>query len=169
MWSLQSAENMALDTKFVRGADKLQARIATIRQNLQLPILIEEVGQLLLRRTLDRFENEVDPDGKSWVPLKETTLRRKAYAGYGSKKKLQRTGKLKSSIRVIRGGSGTTFTNTGAGLRIGIENPEVAVYGKIQNTGNNRIRARRFLGIGALDVKAVDSLLRRKAKELGGV
>lgn len=157
---------MALDTPFVRGAGKLQTRIATIRQSLQLAAFTEEVGQLLLRRTLNRFEREVDPDDRAWAPLKETTLRRKAYLGYGNKKKLQRTGKLKDSIRLIRGGAGTTFTNTGAGFRIGIENPDVALYGKIQNAGNNRIKARRFLGVGALDIRAVDSLLRRKAAEL---
>lgn len=160
---------MALDTRFVRGADKLQTRIATIRQSLQIAAFTEEVGQLLLRRTLERFEREVDPDGRPWAPLKATTLRRKAYAGYGNRKKLQRTGKLKSSIRVIRGGAGTTFTNTGAGLRIGIQDPEVAIYGKIQNTGNGRIQARRFLGVSALDVRAVDSLLRRKAREIESI
>lgn len=160
---------MALDSHFVRGADKLQTRIATIRRSLKLAALTDEMGQILLKRTLDRFEREVDPNGIAWTALKDSTLRRKAYLGYGNKKKLQRSGKLKDSIRVIRGGAGSTFTNTGAGLRIGIENPEVALYGKIQNTGNGRIRARRFLGIGALDIKAVDALLRRKAKEIESI
>lgn len=160
---------MALDTKFVRGATKLNRRIATIRQNLQLPILIEETKRLMLRRTLARFEREVDPNEKAWKPLKESTLRRKASAGYGDKKKLQRTEKMKSSIKVIRGGFGTTFTNTGAGFRIGIEDPDVANYARIQNRGNRRIPARRFLGVGALDIKSVDSLLRRKAKEIESI
>jgi len=58
------------------------------------------------------------------------------------------------------------FTNTGAGIRIGITDPDIATYGVVQNRGNGRVPARRFLGIGRLDVKAVDSKLRRIAAQL---
>lgn len=153
------------DTEFVKGSEKLAARIATVRRNLNLPDLTEGISVLLLRRTLDRFDAGVDPDGKPWTPLKPSTLRIKRRLGYGHKGMLKRTESLRRAIRVIRGGAGTVYTNTGAGFRIGVDDPKVAEYARIQNSGSENIPARRFLGIGRLDVKAVDSYLRRKAQQ----
>lgn len=160
---------MDIDTKFVRGATKLNTRIETIRKSIEISFLVSEIQQSLLRRTLARFEREVDPDGRAWKPLTATTLRRKASQGFGDRKILQRTMKMQQAIAVIRGGLGSTFTNTGAGFRIGIQDPEIAEYARVQNSGNRRIPARRFLGIGALDIKSVDSLLRRKGEEIGRI
>lgn len=158
---------MALDTKYVRGADRLQQRIATIRANLNLPAMVEEIGALLLRRTKERFEAETDPDGNRWEPLKNQTLARRQRGGFDGKM-LQRTQALKNAIALIKGGAGSTFVNTGAAVRIGIQDPRIAAYARVQQQGlpSKHIPARRFLGIGRLDVKAVDSLLRRKAQQI---
>lgn len=158
---------MATDTKFVRGADKLRQRVATITRNLSLPPMVEEITELLHRRTLRRFDRQVDPDEKPWKPLKEVTLIRKRRQGFGKQPTLVRKGDLRSSIKVIRGVVGLTFINTGAGSRIGIDNKKVAEYARLHNLGLGGQTRRRFLGIGALDVRATDSLLRRKATELG--
>jgi hypothetical protein len=158
---------VATDTRFVHGAARLSQRIATLRARLALPEVVPEIGALLLRRTLDRFDHELDPDGQHWKPLTEDTFKRRGYlnkeqARAGLHQMLVRTGTLRDSIALIRGGLDSTFTNTGAGLRIGIpasardaRGELVSAYARIQN------RERRFLGIGALDVKAVDGLLRR--------
>lgn len=152
------------DSRYVSGAAKLGRRISTIRQRYNVEDLTAEIGQLLLRRTLDRFAREVDPDGTPWEDLAPFTLRRKKALGYGNKQKLERTGALKRSIKLIRGtAAGSIFTNTGAGVRIGVNDTSVVDYARIQNYGAGRVPARRFLGIGALDVKAVDSFLRRRA------
>ena len=156
-----------VDTKFVRGAAKLKTRIDTIRRNINIPAFMEETKKLLMDRTMNRFEREVDPDGRPWKDLAPSTLRRKRMLGYGDKQKLVRTENMKNAIKVIRGGVGSTFLNTGAGFRIGIQDPEIARYAEEQNHGTAKIPARRFLGIGALDIKAVDALLRRKAKAMG--
>ena len=154
------------DTRFVRGAEKLAQRIRTLRANLALPAMVDEIGALLLRRTQDRFNKEVDPDGVKWVRLAPTTIETKLRLGYGGKTKLKRTEALYKSIKLIRGSvAGTIFTNTGAGVRIGIDDPQQVVVGRVQNNGNRNIPARRFLGVGALDVKSVDSFLRRKAEK----
>lgn len=155
------------DTPYVKGADKLAARIATIRRNLNVPVMTSEIGELLLKRTKDRFDKEVDPDSKPWKPLAPSTIERKRRGGYGDAKKLVRKGDLRNAIQIIRGGAGTTFTNTGAGVRIGVDDPTQVSKASAQNKGTARIPARRFLGIGALDVKAVDSYLRRRAANLG--
>lgn len=161
---------MPLDTKFIRGADKLQRRIQTIRANLGLPAMVDEIGKLLLRRTLERFDQGVDPDGNRWPALKDQTIDRKRRGGY-PELPLKRTLALRNSIKLIKGDvTGTTFTNTGAGVRIGVEDPKIAEYAVVQNRGDARkhIPARRFLGIGQLDIKSVDSFLRRKAETIMG-
>lgn len=158
---------MAKDTSQVRGAEKLSKRLNTIRTALALPPLMDEIGALLLRRTRERFRQEITPDYEPWAALKPATLRRKQAEGYGDKQKLERTGAMFKAIQVIKGrADGGTFINTGAGFRLGITDPEIAAYARVQNRGNSRIVARRFLGIGRLDIRAVDSLLRRKAKAL---
>lgn len=156
------------DSHYVRGAERLSRRIGTIRRNLSLPALMPEIGELLLKRTLSRFDREMNPDNIPWLPLAESTLRRKAAEGYGDAPKLVRTREMREAIQIIRGrADGGVFANTGAGLRIGITDPDIAKYGTIHNNGSpsGRTPQRRFLGIGRLDVKAVDSLLRRKARQ----
>lgn len=163
-----------MDTKFVQGADRLAQRIRTIRERLFLPPLVEEIGSLLWKRTLVRFDREVDPDERPWPELSEATKKRQDSES-GRKKKLVQTRALRESIRIIKGGAGSIFTNTGAGVRIGIDGAElnnrgvrVAEYGRVHQRGYgpHNIPARRFLGIGRLDVKAVDSFLRRKGQQV---
>lgn len=157
---------MVKDTRFVYGAEKLGKRIATIRQKANVPALTAEIGELLTQRTLRRFDRQVDPDEKKWPPMSEAGISSKRRAGFGGKPTLRRTGKLRNAIKMVRGGVASTFTNTGAGVRIGIDDPKIAEYAAVHNRGKGRMPLRRFLGIGSLDIKAVDSLLRRKAKEL---
>lgn len=158
--------SVEFETEYVGGAAKLKQRIATIRAALTLPAFSTEIANLIRRRTLDRFDAERDPDNRPWVALAPATIDIKRRLGYGGKGKLKRTEALRNAIRIIRGGAGSIFTNTGAGFRIGVQDPKIAAYGKVQNEGDGKIPARRFLGIGRLDVKAVDALLRRKAKQL---
>lgn len=157
------------DTAFVGGAQKLRQRIRTITRNLALPVLTEEIGDLLYMRTMRRFRAEVDPDGRRWADLAPSTLRRKASMGLADTQKLERRGYMMKAIKKITGRTAdSTFFNTGAGVRIGIDDPGIAEYARAQNRGvKGRIPARRFLGIGRLDVKAVDSLLRRKSQQIG--
>lgn len=154
------------DTPFVKGVEKLQRRIATIRQNLALPVLNAEIAGLLLNRTLRRFEQEVDPNNSPWKPLAEATQVTKRRKGVGDRKILQATGELKKSIRIIKGGVGTVATNTGASVRIGVDEPKVLKRAHAAQKGWGKNPMRRFIGLGALDIKAVDSLLRRKAKKI---
>lgn len=152
------------DTKFVDGAEKLKRRIATITASLALPAMMNEIGELLLRRTLRRFDAEVDPDNQKWKPLASETLqRRKRSGGYEGKKILVQTGEMRKAIDIIRGGAGSVYTNTGAGVRIGIQDEEIAVRGRVHNSGLGGIPQRRFLGIGKTDIGSVDQFLRRRA------
>lgn len=159
---------MAQDTKYVRGAAKLSQRIKTIQASLTLPSMVDDITNLILARTLRRFDRQVDPDENKWEPLKESTISVKKRLGFGDKPSLVRTRKMRDAIHRIRSSLGSTYFRTGASSLIGIDDPEIAEYAKVQNKGYkpHNIPARRFLGIGALDVRAVDSLMRRKAKQI---
>jgi hypothetical protein len=163
---------VADDSKFVNGAAKLSQRIATITAKLALPLMTQQIGSLLERRIKERFDKEITADGKAWKALKESTLKRKAYLGYGDKKKLVRDSSLRNAIKAIKGGEGSYAVNTGAGVRIGVDakaidrdGDPVSVYARIQNRERNQ---RQFIGIGRLDIKSVDSLLRRAGDDAVG-
>ncbi|MEG1121280.1 MAG: phage virion morphogenesis protein [Citrobacter sp.] len=165
---------MPNDEQFVQGNQKLRQRIATIRRKLNLPVMVDQLGELLWRRTLNRFDRQVDPDGRTWKALEASTMRTRGAKGYPELPALRRSGTLRAAIKIIKGNAaGSTYTNTGAGVRIGI--PATAgVYtqdgraipivrvARYMNNGTPDVPARRFLGIGRLDVKAVDSYLRRR-------
>jgi hypothetical protein len=159
---------MATDTKFVKGAEKLSRRIATIRAALALPVLVNETGELLLRRHLKRFDEQVDPSGRPWKPLAASTLARRGRANKSqSSRILYQTGQLRAAIRIIRGDvTGSIFSNTGAGVRIGVSDPDQVGKARVHNYGYGYTSQRRFLGVGPLDIRAVDALMRRRAATL---
>jgi hypothetical protein len=161
---------MSLDTRVVTGAERLKRRLSAIRTTLQLPALTNEIGLLLLRRMQDRYDREVDPEGERWVPLARKTVLDKQRLGVGSKGILKRTDELRHAIQIIRGSvAGTMFTNTGGGVRIGVSGPpKVVSRGRAHQRGvpQKHLPQRRFLGIGSLDVRSVDSMLRRKAVDI---
>lgn len=157
--------------KAVTGDRALLARIATIQQGVGALASRERLGAFLLRRMLQSFDREEDPDGKRWAARSSQTR--------GTHKLLNRTGVLRAAIGVLGGAGGRGFgVATGAGFRIGVRSHTVkdssgrainpSIYGKVHQQGNKHVPQRRFLGIGALDIKAVDSLLRREMAKLIG-
>ena len=157
------------DTKYVGGVRKLAQRIATIRENLAVPPMVTEIGELLLKRTLKRFDDEVDPDGRRWTPLAhETLMRRRRNPSARGTKILNATGKMRASIKRLLGDPHGAFAvATGAGFRIGVADPLQADKARVHQNGTPRVPQRRFLGIGKTDITAVDGLLRRRAAKLG--
>lgn len=144
----------------VTGQQKISQRISKIREATGAFLFGNELKELLLRRTRDRFDRQVDPDGVPWTPLSLATLRRRARAGVKGRRILYQTGALREAIVLIQGSGFITATNTGAGFRIGVQDPAVA-YGRIHQNGIG-VPRRQFLGIGKLDVVAVSALLRRR-------
>lgn len=158
------------DTKYVGGVAKLSRRIRHIRETLSVPPLVNEIGELLLRRTLDRFDKGVDPDYLPWKPLEEATIRRRARNPKARGHQLLfEEGGLRAAIKVIRGSAaGLAYVNTGAGLRIGVDDPYQKKKALAHQKGLGHVPIRRFLGIGSKDVKSVDGLLRRRADKAEG-
>lgn len=150
----------------VSGDKKLRRRIRTIQDGLPPLVSKDRLGSFLLRRMQDRFSRRVDPDNNPWVGRSPKTK--------GNHPLLEKTGRMRKAMGVLSGTSGMGI-NTGAGFRIGVRSLEVpegnrmvntATYGRVHQIGNSHVPKRRFLGINRLDVKAVDSLLRRELDKL---
>lgn len=152
----------------VTGQQSLIRKLKRVRLGLPGVIENDEAKQLLVRRIRARFDSQVDPDNMPWAPLKPRTVEIKKRLGAPKPNQaLYRWGALRESIDVIRGSNAGLFsTNTGLGFRIGVTDPEVADYARIQQYGNSRIAARPFLGLNELDIKSYRSLASRKLKKL---
>jgi hypothetical protein len=152
----------------VRGESALRRRIQTIQEGIGPLVSQERLGAFLLRRIKERFDRAEDHHGTPWKPRSVNTR--------GDHPLLKKTGALFGAIDVLKGPGGFGI-NTGAGFRIGVKRVAVQErartaytdeYGRYMQKGSAKQNRppRRFLGIGPLDVKAVDSLLRRELKKL---
>ena len=164
---------MSLDNRFVHGIDKLKRRIDTIKAGVPFALnaAMDDVGKLLLKRIKDRYIRQVNPDGIAWESLAQSTLKRKKYPPTKTEFRttiLKSTELLFNSIDLVKTDKERFFASaTGAGVRIGVVNEKAAAYGRLHQNGiKNRLPQRRFLGISQLDIKATDSLLRRRIDKL---
>lgn len=156
----------------VEGAQQLGKRIKTIQEGLPRLVSKDELGAFLIRRMQARFSRREDQNGVRWKD--------RSPASSGNHPLLEKTGRLRRNIAVVGGVGGTSLgINTGAGFRIGVKDAKfvestgsssrvrnLADIARIHNRGNKTTPRRQFIGIGRLDIKAVDSLLRRKAARL---
>lgn len=157
--------------RVVSGDQKLKRRLQTLQAALPTLMSQERLGAFLVRRMQVRFGQRVDPEMKPW--------RERSSASRGSHPLLEETGNMRRAIAVLDRGQGSGFgVSTGAGFRIGVlsrnvtngrgKQVDTADYARVHQRGNKRVPMRRFLGIGALDIKAVDSLMRREISKLLG-
>lgn len=60
------------------SSDSISSAFSKLTQRTSDPRpALRSVGEFLLLRTQERFDSEVDPEGKSWAPLAASTLRSK--------------------------------------------------------------------------------------------
>ncbi len=151
----------------VLGRAALIARMRRISANMPDIVSGEQVQNLMLRRTLDRFDSGVSPENTPWPPLEKSTIERKERGGYPyPKKPLHRTSLLRDSIAIIHGlTTGLLVSNTGLGFRIGVDNAEASEYGRLHNRGEGGQKLRKFLGVGYLDTESVRALVARNLKK----
>jgi len=152
----------------VTGQQALVTKLKRIRLGLPDVVESDEAKQLLVRRIRARFDAQRGPDNSAWEPLKPRTVEIKKRIGAPKPQQaLYRFGALRDSIGVIRGrNAGLLTSNTGLGFRVGVTDPEVAWYARVQNYGTDRIPARPFMGLNELDIRAYRSLASRKLKKL---
>lgn len=138
------------------------------RKTGKLEPALKIIGERMIRHTDDRFENERDPDGKPWAPLRESTRKQKK-----NPKILSESGHLRGSIR---------YQAEGNRLRVGTNKVYGAVHqlgGKphmikpknkkalswpgaqhpVKKVNHPGIQARPYLGIGDEDRKDILEVL----------
>lgn len=119
-------------------------------RGVRLRPLMLEIGYELVRSTLQRFEDEVDPDGNPWVDLRPATLARKR----GSKK-LVEVGFLRGGIAVL--------SATDASVEYGADREYAAIH-QFGGTPDMApapaaIPARPYLGISESDRARVAAIV----------
>ncbi len=159
-----------MSEKVVVGVQELRRKLDLIRRDVPKILSRERLGQFLLRRMRARFLEEKDPDGKPWKPLSPNSKE--------GAQLLVQTGNLFKSMDVMGADRGGYSLSTGFGFRIGIKSRryterfsrggsrtvDTAVYGRAHQLGNGHVPQRRFIGIGASDVRSVSELLRRELR-----
>ncbi|OIO58123.1 MAG: phage virion morphogenesis protein, partial [Proteobacteria bacterium CG1_02_64_396] len=99
-----------------------------------------DVGEVMLNRTLERYDQQVDPEGRPWLDLAESTLRRKP-AGL--------------PILVLDGFMRDSFSYTadGSGMALGTNKIQAATH---QFGDDSRgIPERPFLGVNDEDEERI--------------
>lgn len=166
----------------VRGASKLKAVLDTTGGAITALLARDRIQSLLLKRTTDRFKPkggnraQTDPNGIPWAPVKRSTVERRRY-NKNKHQGLVDSQSLVKAIAIVRSRmSGSALQSpTGGGFSIGIKPGSPAnKYARTHQlggyTGTNhdiRVKARRFLGIGAGDVAAVQGLIKRVMAKSG--
>lgn len=80
------------DADVQRALRGLEQRASNFRPAL------ESIGQYLLLRTRERFDQERGPDGRPWQPLSPRTVQRKARSRTALRGILKQSGKLRDTI-----------------------------------------------------------------------
>lgn len=124
-------------TVVITGDKILQLKINQVRAKLIAPkLMLTRIGKDLVKY----FKENMDSEGKKltkerWKALKPEVAAAKARLGFGSKKILERTGKLKSGIK--------TISVTRNSVTVGNKVP----YYKYHQLGGKKIPQRKQLGV----------------------
>lgn len=131
--------------------DRLLGKLLSVESDITKPL--EQLGEAIIGNTQRRFEEEVDPDGKAWAPLSESTIkqRRKGNNGTGAPDQiLNDTGLLKGSY---------IATVVGRTLEVGT-NVEYAVYHQgVEDSVDGNLPVREHLGISDEDVLDAEDII----------
>lgn len=137
---------MTLEVK-VSGLDELNASLEMLGRFGDAPLTraLKSIGQAVVGQTIERFENEVDPDGNKWKRRKVETNKTRG------RKILHNTGQLKRVTYI----AGKGFVKIGAS----------ADYGVFHQFGTKKMPARPFLGINKDDYEEITEILTNQLRK----
>jgi phage virion morphogenesis protein len=114
------------------------------------------VGEYMLLKTRERFDDEVDPSGQKWKTLADSTVeskrRRKTKSGKRARVRAAPTDILKES-RLLR--DTIAYDADSTSVRVGTPQE----YGKFHQSGTTRMPQREFLGVDAEDLTEIDEIV----------
>ena len=137
---------MTLEVK-VSGLDELNASLEMLGRFGDAPLTraLKSIGQAVVGQTIERFENEVDPDGNKWKRRKVETNKTRG------RKILHNTGQLKRVTYI----AGKGFVKIGASVD----------YGVFHQFGTKKMPARPFLGINKDDYEEIADILSNQLRK----
>ncbi len=138
---------MTLEVK-VSGLDELNASLEMLGRFGDAPLTraLKSIGQAVVGQTIERFENEVDPDGNKWKRRKVETNKTR-----GRKILHGETGQLKRVTYI----AGKGFVKIGASVD----------YGVFHQFGTKKMPARPFLGINKDDYEEITEILTNQLRK----
>lgn len=130
----------------MRMMDDVILRVEAIKQrSMNLSVPLRQAGSLMLYSTQQNFDEQGRPP---WMPLKASTLKRKASQGYPSTI-LEATGRLRSSI---------TYKVLAQSLTVGTS----VRYGKYHQSSlprSSNLPRRQFLRFQEQDIEDIQALI----------
>jgi len=137
---------MTLEVK-VSGLDELNASLEMLGRFGDAPLTraLKSIGQAVKGQTIERFENEVDPDGNKWKRRKVETNKTRG------RKILHSMGQLKRVTYI----AGKGFVKIGASVD----------YGVFHQFGTKKMQARQFLGINKDDYEEITEILTNQLRK----
>lgn len=151
-----------MSTPKVRGHQEIITRLRKVAAGVSSAAVGADIEKFMEDRVKLRFSRQRDPDGNKWDAISPQWAKRK-----GNNKILTHSGTLRKAIKVVRRNAGSLASSTGLGFSIGVDpdatdpNGVPAIqYGRVHNFGMGRHPPRRFLGMGALDIRALQDRMR---------
>ena len=148
----------------IKDKKALQALNFLARRGDDLSPAMQAIAGVLVDNIEEAFQSEQAPNGETWVPLSDTTIKQREKFGYWLGQKLQQTGRLANSITSAFGkdyavaGTNVTYAATqqfGAGRgSFGSDR-----HGRFIPWGD--IPARPFLGLSNEGRREIEEIIAR--------
>lgn len=155
----------------LQGFGALQAKLQQLALTDYEPVL-DQIGATVAEQTLERFEQERDPEGRPWRPLHADTVLRKLG---GSRRAYKKRGGLKKAARRKLGAMKILQDSSWQGGLISTIHHQVRkdeviigtgkVYGATHQFGRGAIPARPFLGLSTENEAEVEAVVEEWMKQ----
>ena len=135
-----------------------------VRRGDDLSPAMEAIAGVLVDDIEEAFQSEQAPDGQTWSPLSDTTIKRREKAGYWPGQKLQQTGRLAASITFA---FGKDYAVAGTNVIYAATHQFGAAKGGFGSDKHGRsipwgdIPARPFLGLSNEGRSEIENILAR--------
>lgn len=147
--------NLRVEFTIAEAADLIEG---LERRLSDLTPAMKGVGEYMLARTRERFDDEVDPDGRKWQALAPSTVeskqRRKTKPGKRARVRAKATDILKESF-LLR--DTIAYNADSTSVRVGTPQ-EYGIFHQ-SDEPRSKIPQRKFLGVNAEDLAEINEIV----------
>jgi phage virion morphogenesis protein len=144
----------------VDNAALIQALTTASAQLGDLKPIMESIGEYMLTRTREGFDDETAPNGQKWAPLAAATIRdkqRRQKGGTTRGRSRSRTNARPSDILKDAYLLRDTIAYQATTASVAVGTPQG--YGVHHQYGTRRMPARPFLGVNGDDVREIEAIV----------